>query len=229
MLMNHVCVPLPPWSRGSMERGGGTPTGSVMGRGRLPHFPRFGGGGGGGREEPPRLQPDPLDDKLPSSPSKFRPKISSVHHVDNWGVDGKDCVPSPASPQPQAKRRREESERAIDRTRAADFHEKSARRRSPPRERPQPHGRDRRSAPARPRSPPMRALPAGGSRIHWGLIRPYDAHAEFGEHVARPLDEAACHNSVASSVWQRAEARNRSRAREPDASSASYPRPHQRG
>ena len=65
-----------------------------------------------------------------------------------------------------------------------------------------------------------------GSSIHWGLIRPYDAHAEFGEHVARPRDEAARHNSVASSVWQRAEARNRSRAREPDAQSASCP--HQR-
>ena len=63
--------------------------------------------------------------------------------------------------------------------------------------------------------------------MHWGLICPYDAHAKFSEHVARPRDEAARHNSVASSVWQRAEARNRSRAREPDAPSASYPRPHQ--
>ena len=85
--------------------------------------------------------------------------------------------------------------------------------------------RNRMVAPARPRSPPARALPAGDSRIHWGLIRPYDAHAEFGEHVAYPRDEAARHNSVASSVWQRAEARNRSRAREP---SASYPCPQQR-
>ena len=64
--------------------------------------------------------------------------------------------------------------------------------------------------------------------MHWGLIRPYDTHSEFGEHVARPQDEAARHNSVASSVWQRAEARNRSCAREPDAPFTSYPRPHQR-
>ena len=76
--------------------------------------------------------------------------------------------------------------------------------------------------------PPCGHCPQGGSRMHWGLIRPFDAHAEFGEHVARPQDEAARHNSVASSVWQRAEACNRSRAREPDAPSASYPRPHQR-
>ena len=135
----------------------------------------------GWREEPPRPQPDPLDDKLPSSPIKFRPKISSVHHVDDWGEDGKDRPPSPTSPQPQAKRKREERERALDHTRAADFYGRSARRHSPPRERLQPHGRDLHSAPARPRSPPVRALPAGGSRIHWGLIRPYDAHAEFGK------------------------------------------------
>ena len=92
----------------------------------------------GGREEPPQPQPDPLDDKLPSSPSKFRPKIFSVHHVDDWGGDGEDRAPSPDPSQPQAKRRREERERATDRARAADFHEKSARRRSPPRERPRP-------------------------------------------------------------------------------------------
>ena len=104
----------------------------------------------------------------------------------------------PPPPQQQAKVKKEERERAIDHTWAADFHEKSARRRSPPRERPQPHGRDRRSAPTHPRSPPMRALPGGGSRIHWGLIRPYDAHAEFGEHVARPRDKASLHNSVAA-------------------------------
>ena len=167
---------------------------------------------GGGRSLPGLSRTLPLDDKLPSSPSKFRPKISSVHHVDDWGGDGEDRAPSPAQPpHPQAKGKRGSG--AIDHTRAADFYKKSVR---------------RRSAPARPRSPPVRALPAGGSRIHWGLIRPYDAHAEFGEHVARPRDEAARHNSVASSVWQRAEARNRSRAREPDAPSASYPRQHQR-
>ena len=90
----------------------------------------------GGREEPPRPQPDPLDDKFPSSPIKFRPKIS-VHHVDDWGENGEDRPPSPTSPQPQTKRKREERERAIDHTRAADFYEKSARCRSPPRERPQ--------------------------------------------------------------------------------------------
>ena len=222
MLMNHVCLPLPPCPRGSMERGGGTSLGLLMGRGRLPPIPSLRRGG------PPQPQPDPLDDKLPSSPIQFRPKISSVHHMDDWGVDGEDRAPSPASPQPQARGKREERERAIDHTQAADFYEKSARRRSPPRERPQPHGHNRHSAPARPRFPPVRALPVGGSRIHWGLIRPYDAHAEFGEHVARPRDEAARHNSVASLVWQQAEARNRSRAREPDAPSASYPRLHQR-
>ena len=211
--MNHVCLPLPPCPRGSMERGGGTPPGEAASTSLA---------SAGGREEPPRPQPDPLDDKLPSSPIKFRPKISSVHHVDDWGEEGEDRPPSPTSPQPQAKRKREERERAIDHTQEADFYERPARRRSPPGERPQPHGRDRHSVPARPRSPPVRALPAGGSHIHWGLIRPYDAQAEFGKHVARPRDEAA------SSVWQRAEARNRSRAREPDAPSASYPRPHQR-
>ena len=118
---------------------------------------------------------------------------------------------------------REERERAIDHTRAADFYEKLPGAAILPGS-----ACDRHSAPARPRSPPVRALPAGGSRIHWGLIRPYDAHAEFGELVARPQDKAARHNSVDSSVWQRAEACNRSRAREPDAPSASYPRPHQR-
>ena len=83
----------------------------------------------GEREESPRPQPDPLDDKLPSSPNKIRLKISSRHHVDDWGVDGEDCAPSPATPQPQAKRRRE---RGMDRARAPDFQERSARRRSPP-------------------------------------------------------------------------------------------------
>ena len=82
--------------------------------------------------------------------------------------------------------------------------------------------------PACPWSSPVRALPAGDSRIHWGLIRPYDAHAEFGEHASRTRDQAFRHNSVANSVWERAEACNRSREQEPSAPSASYPRPHQR-
>ena len=142
--------------------------------------------------------------------------------MDDWGVEGEDRVASPAPSPPQAKMRREERERETDRTRAPDFLEKSARRRSPTRERPQPHGRDRRTAPARPRSPSVQALPAGDSRIHWGLICPYDAQTEFSEHVSRPQDQASCHNSVANSVWQRAEARDRSRAREPDAPSISF-------
>ena len=183
------------------------------------------GGGGGGKS--PRPQPDPLEDKSPPSPSQLRLKISSYHHVDDWGVDGEDRAPSPAPSPPQAKRRREERERGMDCTRSPDFQEKSARHRSPPKERPQPHGRDRRTVPARPRCPPVRAQPAGYSRIHWGLIRPYDAHTEFGEHVSRPRDQAFRHNSVANSVWERAEARNRSRVWEPDAPSASYPLPHQ--
>ena len=50
----------------------------------------------GGREEPPRPKPDPLHDKLPSLPSKLRPKISSVHHVNDWGGDGEDrALPPP--------------------------------------------------------------------------------------------------------------------------------------
>ena len=43
----------------------------------------------------------------------------------------------------------------------------------------------------------MQALPAGDSSIHWGLVRPYDAYAVFGEHVERPRDQASRHNSVA--------------------------------
>ena len=42
--------------------------------------------------------------------------------------------------------------------------------------------------------------------------------------LADPRDEATRRNSVASLLWQRAEARNRSRARETDAPSAPYPR-----
>ena len=74
--------------------------------------------------------------------------------------------------------------------RAADFHEKSARRRSPPRERLQPHGPDRRSAPCPPAvSPHAGTCPQGVSSIHWGLVRPYDAYAEFGEQVAHLRDQ----------------------------------------
>ena len=181
-------------SREHGERGRDTPTvGNGEGEAASTSFALA-----GGREEPPRPQLDPLDEKLHSSPIKFRHKISSVHHVDDWGENGEDRPPSPTSPLPRTKRKREERERAIDHTRAADFHEKSARRRSPHRERPQPHCRDHRSAPARPRSPPVRALPAGGSHIHWGLIRLYDAHAEFGEHAARLRDRASRHNSVSA-------------------------------
>ena len=145
-------------------------------------------------------QPDTLEDKSPPSPNQLRLKISSYHHVDDWGVEGEDRVPSPAPSPPQAKRRRDLRERGTDRARAPDFHEKSARRRFPTRERPQPHGRDRRTVSARPWSPPVRTLPAGDSRIHWGLIRPYDAQTEFGEHVSCPRDQASRHNSVANSV-----------------------------
>ena len=73
---------------------------------------------------------------------------------------------------------------------------------------------------------PLRALPAGDSRIHWGLIHPYHEQTEFSEDVSRLLDQTVHPNSVANSVWQRAEARNRSREQEPDAPSRSYPRPH---
>ena len=182
--MNHVCLPLPPCPRGSMERGGGTPPGLVMGRGRLPPLSSLRRGGGR------------------SLPGLSRtPKMISCHlRLANLGLKSplfttwtigeeiaKTVLPLlPPPPQPRAKGKREERERAIDHTRATDFHEKSAMRRSPPRERLQPHGRDRRSAPARPRSPTMRALPAGVLRIHWGLIRPYDAHAEFGEACSSP-------------------------------------------
>ena len=172
----------------------------------------LGGGGGGGESSQP--QPDPLEDKSPPLPNQLRLKIS-CHHVDDWGVEGEDRVPSPALSPLQGKRRREERERGMDRTRAPDFQEKSARRRSPPTERPQPHGRYHRTATARLRSPPVRALPAGDSRIHWGLIRPYDAQTEFSEHVSRPRDQSSRHNTVANSVWQQAEARNRSREWEP--------------
>ena len=198
------------------ERGRDTP--QVRGGEREASSTSLALGGGGGESSQP--QPDTLEDKSPPSPSHLRLKISSYHHVDDWGEEGEDRVPSPAPSPLQAKRRREERERA------PDFQEKSARCRSPTRECPQPHGHDRRAALARLRSPPLWALPAGDSRIHWGLIHPYDEQTEFGEHVSRPLDQTVHHNSVANSVWQRAEARNRSRAREPDTPSRSYPRPH---
>ena len=66
----------------------------------------------------------------------------------------------------------------------------------------------------------------GLTRIHWGLIRPYHNQAESGEDGSRPLDQTVHPNSVANLVWQRAEARNRSLAREPDGPSRSYPRLH---
>ena len=103
--------------------------------------------GGGGSSQP---QPDTLEDKSPPSPSQLRLKISSYHHVDDWGEEGEDDVPSPAPSPPQAKRRREQRERGTHRSRAPDFHEKSARLCSPTKEHPQPRGRDRRTAPARP-------------------------------------------------------------------------------
>ena len=220
ILMNHVFLPLLPCPRWGMERGGGTPLRSVVGNGRLPPLPSLRRGGGGG--EPPRPQPDTLDKKLHSSPTKFRPNLPSTHHVDDWGENGAYRPPSPTSLQPRTKRKREERERPIDQARAADFYEKSAKRLSPYRERPRsPRG-------ARPRSSPMRAAPAENSRIHWGLTRPYDVHTQLGKRVARPRNEATRHNSVASSNWQRTQARNRSRVREQDAPPAPYPRPRQR-
>ena len=190
------------------REGEGHPPGPWWGRRSLLHLPRVGGGRGGGWSSRPQL--DTLEDKSPPSPSHLRFKISSYHHVNDWVEEGKDHVPSPASSPPQAKRRREEREWGTDRSRAPDFQEKSARRRSPTRERPQPHGHNRRAAPACPRSPPLRALPGGDSRIHWGLIRLYHEQTEFGEDVSRPLDQTVHPNSVANSVWQRAKAHNRS-------------------
>ena len=93
-------------------------------------------------------QPDTLDDKSPPSPSHFRLKISSYHHVDDWGEEGEDRVPSPAPSLPKAKRRREEREQGMDCSRAPDFKKKSTRHRSPTRECPQPRGHDRYAAPA---------------------------------------------------------------------------------
>ena len=58
----------------------------------------------------------------------------------------------------------------------------------------------------------LRALPAGDSHFHWGLIYPYHELTEFGEDVSRPLDQTVHPNYVANSVWQRAEARNRLRS-----------------
>ena len=179
--------------------------------------------GGGGSAQP---QPDTLADKSPPSPSHLRLKISSYHHVDDWGEEGEDRVPSPTPSPPHAKRKGEEREQGTDCSRAPDFQGKSARHRSPPGERPRLRGHDCYAAPARLRSPPLWALPAGDSRIHWGLMHPYHEQAEFGGDRSGPLDPSVHPNSVANSVWQRAEARNRSRTREPDRPSKSYPHPH---
>ena len=140
MLRNHVCLPLPPCPRKSMERGEGTPPGSMVGKEKPPPPPSLRGGGGGSSSQP---QPDTLEDKSPPSPSHLRLKISSYHHVDDCGEEGEDRVPSPAPSPLQAKRRREEREWGTDLSRAPDFQEKSARRCSPTRERPQPHSHDR--------------------------------------------------------------------------------------
>ena len=107
-----------------MKRGGGTPPGPWWGRRSVLHLPRFGGGRGGESSQP---QPDSLEDKSPLY------------------LEGERRVPSLAPSPPQAKRRREERERGTDRSRAPDFQEKSARRRSPAREHPQPHGHDHRA------------------------------------------------------------------------------------
>ena len=78
ILMNHVCLPPPPCPRGGMERGDGEREAS----------PTSLASGGGGGEKPPRPQPDTLDEKLNSSPNKFRPNLPSTHHVDDWEENG---------------------------------------------------------------------------------------------------------------------------------------------
>ena len=92
--------------------------------------------GGGGESAQPQL--DTLADKSPPSPSHLRLKISSYHHVDDWGEgeEGEDRVPSPSPSPPHAKRRREEREQGTDRSQAPDFQGKSVRHWSPPGERP---------------------------------------------------------------------------------------------
>ena len=157
-----MCLPLPPCLHKSRERGGGTPLRSMVGRRMPPPPPLLGGG-----SAQPQPQPDALADKSPPSPGSLRLKIS---YMDDWGEGGEDCVPSPAPSSPHAKRRREEREHGTDYSRAPDFQGKSARHRSPPGERPRPRGHDRYAAPARPRSPPLQALPAGDLRIHWGFV-----------------------------------------------------------
>ena len=194
----HVSSPtsMPSWGHG--EGGRDTPK---VGNGEREASPTS-LASAGGREKPHRPQPDTLDEKVNSSPTKFRPNRPSTHHVDDWDENGayRPPPPSPTSLHPRNKKKREERGRPIDQARAADFYEKSARRLSPHRARPRPHGRDRHVAPARPRSPPVRAAPAESSRIHWGLTHPYGAHTELGKPVARPRNEATRHNSVASSV-----------------------------
>ena len=89
-----------------------------------------------GREKPPRPQPDTLDEKLNSSPTKFRPNRPSTHHVDDWDNNGAYRPPSLTSLHPRNKRKREEKGWPIDQAQAADFYEKSASRLSPHREHP---------------------------------------------------------------------------------------------
>ena len=156
ILRSHVCLPLPPCLHKSRERGGGTPLRSVLGRGMPPPPPSLRRG-----EESAQPQPDALADKSPPSPGPLRLKISSYHHVDDWGEEGEYRVPSPAPSSLHAKRRREEREQGTDRSRAPDFQGKSARHRSPSGEHPRPRGHDRYAAPAHPRSSPLRALPVG--------------------------------------------------------------------
>ena len=174
-----MCLPLPPCLHTSRERGGGTPLRSVLGRG-MPLPPPSLRRRGGGSAQP---QPDTLADNSPPSPGPLRLKISSYHHMDDWGEEGEYRVPSPAPSSPHAKRRREEREQGTDCSRAPDFQGKSARHRSPPGERPRPRGHNRYAAPARPRSPPLWALPIVDPLIHCGLVHPYHEQAEFGGTV----------------------------------------------
>ena len=115
----------------------------------------------GGREKPPRSQPDTLDEKLNSSPTKLSPNRPSTRHVDDWDDNGAYSPPSPTSLHPCTKRKREERGRPTDQARVADFYEKSARRLSAHRERPRPHSRDRHVAPA---CPPAVSSRAGSAR-----------------------------------------------------------------
>ena len=168
----------------------------------------------GVREEPLRPQPDPLDEKLHSSPIKFRPNLPSAHHVDDWGENGEYRPPSPTSPQPRTKRKREKREQAIDQARAADFYEKSARRRSPHR--------------ARPR-PPLGARPPA--------VFPHAGAARRGfTHTLGPNPSLQCAHRVRQTCGSSAERRNPPQlcrrfdlaANWSPQSLSPYPRPHQR-